>query len=224
MASNSPEYHLAELALARATNDPRRILPDIPADARRVLDIGCGAGQTLLACAAENRQAVGVDYDFEALRLGASLNVPASLAQATGEQLPFRDASFDFVFSRVALPYMKIPAALAEIARVLQPGGRVWFALHPLDMFSWQSFAHPRSAAYELYRLLNTASLHYGGLQFRYPLRPSRTESYQTPAGIRRALQRAGFDEIQLHRTAQHCVVAARHPNADPRPAKLGFG
>jgi SAM-dependent methyltransferase len=213
MASNSPEYHLAELAVARSTDDPRRILPDIPAAARRVLDIGCGAGQTLLACAAENRTSVGVDFDFDALRLGGSLQLPASLAQATGEQLPFRSASFDFVFSRVALPYMKIPTALAEIARVLQPGGRVWLTLHPLGMFSWQSLSRPRSAVYELYRLCNTAALHWGGFQFRYPLRRSRTESYQTSAGIRRALQHAGFDEIRILRTAQHFVATARHPN-----------
>ena len=88
MAGNSPEYHLAELALARATSDPRRILPDIPAGARRVLDIGCGAGQTLLACAAEDRRSVGVDYDFEALRLGASLQVPAGRPKQPASSSP----------------------------------------------------------------------------------------------------------------------------------------
>lgn len=210
MAANPPDYHLAELALAQDTTNPRRVLPEIPASARRILDIGCGAGQTLLACAQPGRVTVGVDYDPEALRLGTSLKVPAFLVRAAGERLPFRSSSFDFVFSRVALPYMNIPAALAETARVLEPGGRVWFTLHPPGMFSWRAFLHPRSAVFELYRLANTAAFHLAGLHFRYPLRRSRMESYQTGSGMCRALRKAGFDDIGFRQTAFHCVVSAR--------------
>jgi ubiquinone/menaquinone biosynthesis C-methylase UbiE len=211
MASNSPDYHLAEHALTQAAGDHRRVLPEIPDSARRILDIGCGAGQTLLACAQAGRQAFGIDYDFEALQLGQNLRVPAALARASGEELPFRSASFDFVYSRVALPYMKIPVALAEIARVLQPGGRVWFTLHPLTMLSWsQAFSRPRKLLFEAYRLFNTAVLHFGGSQIRYPLRSSRTESYQTDRGIRQALLHAGFQDVELRRTAVHFIATAR--------------
>src|SRR5207245_7299416 len=52
------------------------------------------------------------------------------------ELLPFREASFDFVFSRVALPYMHIPKAASEMGRVLKPGGGLWCLLHPLSRFS----------------------------------------------------------------------------------------
>jgi ubiquinone/menaquinone biosynthesis C-methylase UbiE len=38
------------------------------------------------------------------------------------------------VISRVALPYMHIPMALAEIARVVKSGGHVWLTLHPFAM------------------------------------------------------------------------------------------
>lgn len=38
------------------------------------------------------------------------------------------------MISRVALPYMHIPMALAEIARVVKSGGHVWLTLHPFAM------------------------------------------------------------------------------------------
>lgn len=211
MASNTPEYHLAELELARSAQDPRRILPDIPQDAKRILDIGCGAGQTLLACARDGRVAVGVDYDWEALRLGMNLKVPALLTRASGEMLPFQAAAFDFVFSRVALPYMNIPVALKEIARVLQPGGRIWISLHPTSMLSWgQALSHPRKTMFELYRLSNTIALHFTGRQFPYPLRRSRIESYQTEEGMRRVLRGTGFGDIATKCTRTHFIITAR--------------
>jgi ubiquinone/menaquinone biosynthesis C-methylase UbiE len=211
MATNPPEYHLAELALARAQDDLRRCLPDIPESAQWILDIGCGAGQTLLACARSSQKAVGVDCDLEALRLGRRLGVPALLVQASGEQLPFRNASFDFIFSRVALPYMHIPATLSEAARLLRPGGRLWLTLHPLATFSWrQALGHPRGAVFEIYRLLNTAALHLCGVQVRYPLRRSRIESYQTEAGVRRVLRRSGFEDVAITRPPRQFIVTAR--------------
>ncbi|MEP7351662.1 MAG: class I SAM-dependent methyltransferase [Acidobacteriota bacterium] len=211
MGSNSAHYHLAEHALTQTPGDQRQALPEIPAGARSILDIGCGAGQTLLACAQADRKSFGVDYDFEALQLAHSLRVPGCFSRASGEQLPFRSASFDFVYSRVALPYMKIPVALAEIARVLQPGGQVWFTLHPLTMLSWaDALSRPRKTVFEAYRLVNTAALHFGASQIRYPLRRSRTESYQTERGMRQALRNSGFEDVKIRRTAVHFVVTAR--------------
>jgi len=205
------EYHLRELAVARSADDPRRVMPEIPDGARRVLDIGCGAGQTLVASDLKGAGAFGIDYDFSALQMGKSLGANVSLVQATGERLPFADRSFDFVFSRVALPYMRIPPALREIARVLVPGGRIWLSLHSLKMASWShALSNPRRTAYEIYKLLNTAALHFGSSQYRYPLAKRRTESYQTTAGIRRALTRAGFTEIEIRRGAFFIVSAKK--------------
>ena len=107
-------YHLEELRIARDASHPRHNLPSLAERHRRILDVGCGAGQTLIGSDATERDAFGVDPDGDALRLGRSLDGRLLLTRALGEDLPYRDASFDLVVSRVALPYMRIESALAE--------------------------------------------------------------------------------------------------------------
>jgi ubiquinone/menaquinone biosynthesis C-methylase UbiE len=102
---------------------------------------------------------------------------------------------------------MNIPAALREFHRVLIPGGRVWLTLHPLSMLDWRSFLHARTAVYAIYRLVNTASLAVCNRQFRFPLRRSRMESFQTAGGIRRCLDKSGFANIAIRQTPQQFLV-----------------
>ncbi len=211
------EYHLREAQIARSAGDTRRILPVVPRDARRVLDIGCGAGQTLLALDLRGVAAVGVDFDREALQLGRSLSEEFHFVQSQGEWLPFREGCFDLVFSRVAVPYMDIPRALGEMARVLRPGGSLWVTLHPLWMLSWPAaFSSPKALAFELYRLANTAWFTLCGGVFRYPLRRRRLESYQTERGMRLALGAAGFEGIAFEHGGHFLVTARKAMN---RPA-----
>src|SRR5271163_3679063 len=132
------EYHLRELEVARSVGDPRRVMPVIPEGCARLLDVGCGAGQTLVASDLKGARAFGVEYDHDPLRLGKKMAGNVEFVRASGESLPFMDGSFDFVISRVALPYMRVAVAVAEIARVLKPGGAIWFVLHPMGMFSWR--------------------------------------------------------------------------------------
>lgn len=206
---SNAEYHLRELKIAQGT-DEQRNLPLVPKGVERILDVGCGAGQTLIALGVTGTHAVGVDYDLEALRLGQSLTARIDLLQSSGEQLPFRDEIFDFAYSRVALPYMDIGRAVREIARVLRPGGGVWLSLHPLSMLSWKSaFRSPKTLAFEVYRLVNTAAFTLSGRLFRYPLKRSRLESYQTERGMRLVLAAAGFGEIRFAH-GHHFVVTAR--------------
>jgi SAM-dependent methyltransferase len=205
------EYHLAELAVARSAKDKRRSVPDIPAGCERVLDVGCGAGQTLLACELNGAKAFGIELVLEALQLGRTLSSEINFVCGGGEMLPYRADSFDLVLSRVALPYMNIPVAIAEMARVLRSGGHIWLTLHGLSMFSWRNaLRNPRTAAFEAYRMLNTASLHFIGRQFQYPLRRTMTESYQTRVGISGALRRAGFEDIQVGMDRDQFRVTAR--------------
>ena len=111
-----------------------------PAD--RVLDVGCGHGLMLIAAAKKLRtgKAIGVDLwqtedqaanNPDATLLNARLEGVAErieLKTADARQLPFVDKSFDVVLSSWALHNIYDAAgreqAIAEIARVLKPGGQ----------------------------------------------------------------------------------------------------
>jgi ubiquinone/menaquinone biosynthesis C-methylase UbiE len=193
------QYHLAELHIALNPKDPRRIVPVMPVNCRSVLEVGCGAGQTLIACGAlEQALACGLDFDYAALQLGKQWSAQIHFVQGRGESLPFRSEQFDFVVARLSLPYMNIPVALAEIARVLKPGGKVWVALHPFSMVRrelWKSMRrlHLKGFIFQAYVIFNGLSMHLLGKLFLYPSRSRRCESFQTTRAMRRALHSAGL-------------------------------
>lgn len=91
----------------------------------RVLDIGCGEGWATRWLAERAAEAVGVDGSDAMLE--RARRTPTTARYVSGDllALPFPDGSFDRVFSMETLYYVDIDAALAEVARVLRPGGRV---------------------------------------------------------------------------------------------------
>ena len=82
MNTSSIAYHEGELRVALDATNPQRLVPD-PGDAARILDIGCGAGQTIVALGA-GRRSVGVDIDVAALRVAARGPVREPLRVAVG--------------------------------------------------------------------------------------------------------------------------------------------
>jgi SAM-dependent methyltransferase len=103
-----------------------------------VLEVGSGAGQCSRWVRSQGGRAVGLDLSHRQLQHSRRLDehtgvaVPAVLGTAT--HLPFRDASFDVVFSSFgALQFVaEIERAVREAARVLRPGGRFAFSItHP---------------------------------------------------------------------------------------------
>lgn len=204
MSGGTSAYHLGELEIARSPGDPRRVLPSIPRDCRHVLDVGCGMGQTLMACDLPlGVTACGVDPQREALRLGRSRDAGILYIAASGEAIPLPDGWADFVIARISLPYMHIPTALREIRRVLRPGGCVWMVLHPPREAAghlWRSLRHSnlRDALFRVYVVFNGVLFHLTGRQIRSPLRGRRCESFQTPRAMRRALHGSGFDHVEI--------------------------
>lgn len=95
----------------------------------RVLDMGCGAGHTAIAAARKAREVIGLDLTPEMVERATRLAAERGVANVTFQVgnvmgLPFDDASFDVVTSRVsAHHYLDPTKALAEAARVLKPGG-----------------------------------------------------------------------------------------------------
>ena len=97
-----------------------------------VLEVGCGIG-TLLAdmveagytCVAVERSPQMIAATRAELRRRGFPHNEAIVRRGSAQRLPFANASFDTVVSTFPTDYIYDPVALAEIARVLRPGGRV---------------------------------------------------------------------------------------------------
>src|SRR5258707_15351923 len=104
----------------------------------QVLDVGCGTGTLAIEVARRVGRAgrvAGVDPGKEqiarARRSAARRNMPIEFQIGVIEQLPFPDRSFDVVLSTLMMHHVPAPLkrqGLAEIARVLKPGGRLVIA------------------------------------------------------------------------------------------------
>jgi demethylmenaquinone methyltransferase/2-methoxy-6-polyprenyl-1,4-benzoquinol methylase len=107
------------------------LAPALPDSSATVLDVATGTAAVAIAIARRYGCTVtGVDQSPEMLDRGrvrvevAGLARRIELAEARAEDLPFDDASFDAVTHTYLLRYVDDPAAtLAELARVLRPGG-----------------------------------------------------------------------------------------------------
>ncbi len=104
-----------------------RVLELLPARLARVADIGCGPGVMVEAVLARGGTFAGVDASTEMIReaMGKYGTRPGVDFQVGSiEQLPLPDGCFDQVICMAVLEYLQSPdRALAEIARILRPGG-----------------------------------------------------------------------------------------------------
>lgn len=107
---------------------------DRPRAEVRILEVGCGAGANLWFAAREGFSVAGVDASppavAEAWRRFEADGLDADLRIADFTELPFADASFDLAIDRAALSccgFSTAAKAVAEIHRVLRPGGRFFF-------------------------------------------------------------------------------------------------
>jgi demethylmenaquinone methyltransferase/2-methoxy-6-polyprenyl-1,4-benzoquinol methylase len=124
-------------ALMSFGQDPRwrRAMVDAvhPGPGQRVLDVATGTGMVAFAVAARGCQVVGLDQSEDMLgRARAKLAAAPGLAQRVefvagqAEQLPFADGQFDALTFTYLLRYVDdVAATLAELARVVRPGGRI---------------------------------------------------------------------------------------------------
>ena len=119
-----------------ARGDSLGILLDLvrPQPAWSVLDVATGAGHTALALAPHVGRVVATDLTPEMLaetsRLARERGLPnVEVRPADAEALPFADDAFDLVTCRLAFHHFAHPeVAVAELARVLRPGGVLGFA------------------------------------------------------------------------------------------------
>ena len=157
-----------------------------------VVDLGCGTGQLTqrLIRALPNANIVGVDLSDgmlteAAVRLREVGGDTQPLVQADAMQLPFAPSSIDLVVCTESFHwYPDQAAALAELARVLNPGGRLLIA----------SIATVTGAGDRLLRGATGA----GG----------RTIRALPPHRMRELLARSGFEVISQHRVPRLGLIA----------------
>lgn len=137
----SPEYFLAYDRLRELNESPElsaRLHEFADFRGRRVLDVGAGNGYVLSRYRRLGAAVTGVDLTATAVRLCrqrfAVEGQAGDFLQASAESLPFRDESFDCVCSMGVIHHTPDPAAaLAELRRVLRPGGRLILMMYHRD-------------------------------------------------------------------------------------------
>lgn len=202
-------YHLAELQVARNPKSPNHSLPPwlpLPPESK-VLDIGCGAGQVLIA-ACDDRHSFGMDLNLDALKLGRQLTSKVSFTCGRAETLPFATESVDAVIARGVLMYTDIGRSLQSIHRVLRPGGLLWLSLHSLAVH-WDRTKQAgwKNRIYCSYILLNGICFHLTAKDFGAF---GKRESFQTRRGISKALKNAGFTDVAMSIEQSLFTVSAK--------------
>lgn len=205
LAASGPEaYHryLVPAFFAACADQMLEFTPPQPAD--RILDVACGTGAVSLAAARRTGPAAritGLDLNAGMLSVADSVASESPVAAITwmrgdAAALTFPAASFDVVYCQQGLQFFPDhPAALAEMRRVLAPGGR-------LGVSVWRSIEHhPAFAA--LAAVLDRYAGGGAGSALRSPF------AGPSAADLRSLAARTGFDQVRI----RIGILAVRFPS-----------
>ncbi len=176
----------------------------------RVLDVASGSGDLARAFAARGGQVWMSDINGPMLARGrdrmldAGMMIPATRCDA--ERLPFADASFDCVSVGFGLRNMtRKDAALAEMARVLKPGGR-------LLVLEFSRVWKPLQKPYDLYsfHVLPWLGERVAGDAASYRYLAESIRMHPDQPALAGMLERAGLDRVEYFNLAAGAVAVHR--------------
>ena len=112
----------------------------------RVLDVACGTGVVSITAAMHGAHVTALDFTpqlLERARENARISeVSVDWREGDAENLPFADAAFDVVLSQFGHMFAPRPeVAIAEMLRVLKPGGTIAFSTWPPEFYVGRSMA-----------------------------------------------------------------------------------
>jgi SAM-dependent methyltransferase len=149
----------------------------------RVLVDGCGVGMYVKALAPDADRVYGIDIEAEHLEIAAQTAPTAQIQLAAAETLPYPAGVFDLVLSHEVLEHVQDDAAaVAEIVRVLKPGGRA-ILFTPNRLYPFETHGHYWRG---VYHFGNTPLINYLPDDLRNWLAP-HVRTYTT-RGLRRLL------------------------------------
>jgi SAM-dependent methyltransferase len=122
--------------------------------AARVLDLGCGAGDSVDLFRSVDPQVSWVGADIEnSAEVAGRTRTDAEFVSFDGRRLPFDDSSIELVYCKQVLEHVEHPRELmVEITRVLRPGGHLagstsqLEAFHSRSVFNWTPYGFTRVA------------------------------------------------------------------------------
>lgn len=126
---------MTDITQTPLVNEVKMMLDTLPFDGARVLELGCGRAEKtrLLAETGRMREILALEVDEiqHAKNLLVADLPTVRFAHGGAEAIPAEDASVDIVLMFKSLHHVPVPLmdqALAEIARVLRPGGLAWIS------------------------------------------------------------------------------------------------
>ena len=160
---------------------------------QRVLDLAAGTGSSSLPFAAAGAQVVAADFSLGMLRVGKRAHPELDLIAGDALRLPFADGVFDAVTISFGLRNVSdIDAALAEMARVTRPGGRLVVCefSHP----TWKPF---RTVYVEyLMRALPAVATRVSSDPADYSYLAESIRAWPAQAELASDLQAAGWERV----------------------------
>lgn len=149
------------------------ILDQARGDNVHVLDYGCGAGQIVKELQRQNVNAFGCDIFYKGKDYSSSVDPTffnnATIKRMEGNTIPFNNNTFDFIINNQVMEHVEnLDSVLAEIRRVLKPGGKV-LSLFP-DKGVWREghcgilFLHwfPKNSHLRVYYAASLRMLGFG--------------------------------------------------------------